>query len=106
MEAMSEQQQAAATPTAGNPLSPPLPQSGERSLTERSVTEAAAGERANVAARPEESLLGAKPAQEPAAAETTEAPEQAKPQQEVAEPPARPTYGEFKLPEGVAVDAE
>src|SRR5438874_351476 len=60
MEAMSEQQQTAATPTAGNPLSPPLPLAGERSLTESGVAQRSA----NVAARAEESLLGAKPTPE------------------------------------------
>src|SRR5438067_1333709 len=102
MEAMSEQQQTGATPTASNPLSPPLPLAGERSPTESGVAQRSA----NVAARAEDSLLGAKPVPESPAAESTEAAEQAKPQQQAVEQPAKPSYTDFKLPDGVAVDAE
>ncbi len=49
-----------------------------------------------VQAHPEDSVLGAEPA--------AEAEQQHQPVVEDA--PARPTYGEFKLPEGVTADAE
>jgi len=49
-----------------------------------------------VQARPEDSVLGAEPA--------AESPQHEQPIVEDA--PARPSYGEFKLPEGVTVDAE
>ena len=81
----SEQQGIAGTPQSGSPLSPPHPQSGERSP--------------NAAARATESLLGAAPV-----AEATQAAKPAATEQQPA--PARPTYTEFKLPQGVALDAE
>ena len=52
-----------------------------------------------VQARPEDSVLGSEPAPERQQRE--------QPQQPIAaEPPAPPSYGEFKLPEGVTVDAD
>ena len=52
-----------------------------------------------VQARPEDSVLGSEPAPEQQQRE--------QPQQPIAaEPPAPPSYGEFKLPEGVTVDAD
>lgn len=52
-----------------------------------------------VQARPEDSVLGSEPAPEQQQHE--------QPQQPIAaEAPARPSYGEFKLPEGVTVDAD
>jgi hypothetical protein len=99
---MSEQQETGGEAGAvRNPLSPPLPQSGERSSKEGGSTT----QGVNVATRQEESLLGAKPESETPAAEATE---QAQQEQKApaAEEAARPTYGEFKLPEGVAVDAD
>src|SRR5436190_2105720 len=50
-----------------------------------------------VQARPEDSVLGNEPALES---------QQDQQQQPVAEEPARPGYGEFKLPEGVTLDPE
>src|SRR5688572_22484626 len=87
----SEQLGTAGTAAAGNPLSPPLPSApsearvpGERSTTPQS----------------QESLLGS--------ALPAETPTQELARAALAEPaaPARPTYTEFKLPEGVALDAE
>jgi hypothetical protein len=108
MEATSEQQSKDAETTAkGGPLTQPLPLAGERS------TSALAGERSSkesvsVAARPEESLLGAKPAPDTSAgaAQPTDPAPQEQEKPAAAEQPARPSYTEFKLPEGVAVDAE
>src|SRR2546421_8148508 len=104
MEATTSEQQGndAETTAKGGPLTQPLPLAGERSAEERSGSSVSV----NVAARQEESLLGAKPASEKPTVESAEPPEQAKSQQPAAEQPAKPTYGEFKLPEGVAVDAE
>ena len=52
-----------------------------------------------VRARPEDSVLGSEPAPERQQRE--------QPQQPIAaETPAQPSYGEFKLPEGVTVDAD
>jgi hypothetical protein len=50
-----------------------------------------------VQARPEDSVLGGEPAAES---------EQQHPQPIVEDAPGRPTYGEFKLPQGVPADAE
>src|SRR4051794_16021254 len=87
MAATSEQTTAGAPVTdTGGPLTPP------GSPTESGPTQA----------RNEDSLLGATPAMP---AEKPPQPQEQTPPAEAA-PPARPSYTEFKLPEGVTADAE